>query len=87
MSCGKHHETPCEEVLQRAYEYIDGELGQLDYTKIKVHLDECAHCLDEYHHDELVKALVRRSCTETAPEQLRSRILATITTLRIEYDA
>jgi mycothiol system anti-sigma-R factor len=87
VSCGGHHETPCEEVLQRAYEYIDGELGQLDYAKVKVHLAECIGCLDEIDHDVLVKQLVRRSCSESAPEELRTRILATITTLRIEYDA
>jgi len=88
VSCGKHHETDCGEVLQRAYEYIDGEMGDLDCAKIAVHLQECGPCLDEYHRDELLKALVRRSCGgDPAPEQLRTRILASITTVQIRYDA
>jgi len=90
VSCGKEHETPCGEVLQRVFEYLDGEMPDLDCAKIRVHLEECAGCLDEYHQDELLKAIVRRSCAcETAPEDLRSRILASITvqTVQIRYDA
>ncbi len=87
MSCGKHHETDCGEVLQRAYEYIDGEMGDLDCAKIKVHLEECGPCLDEYEQNELLKALVRRSCgCDAAPAQLRTRILASLTTITIQYE-
>jgi hypothetical protein len=30
MSCGNPHETPCIEVLDRVYGYLDGELGDMD---------------------------------------------------------
>jgi mycothiol system anti-sigma-R factor len=87
VSCGKEHETPCTEVLQRVFEYLDGEMPDMDCTKIKVHLEECSHCLDEYDQDELVKAVVRRSCGGTAaPPELRTRIMATITTVQVRYD-
>jgi mycothiol system anti-sigma-R factor len=87
VSCGKEHETPCGEVLQRVFEYLDGEMAELDCAKIKTHLEECSGCLDEYQQDELLKAIVRRSCAcESAPEQLRTRILATITTLQVRYE-
>jgi mycothiol system anti-sigma-R factor len=87
VSCGKHHETPCDEVLQRVYEYLDGEMADLDCAKIKVHLEECSRCLDEYQQDELLKAIIRRSCAcEAAPEQLRTRILASITTVQVRYE-
>ena len=80
----------CDDALFRVYEYLDGEMADLDCAKIRIHLEECAGCLDEYHQDELLKAIVRRSCAcETAPEDLRSRILASITvqTVQIRYDA
>ena len=35
MSCGKPHETPCTEVLDRVYGYIDGELDDMDGVKIR----------------------------------------------------
>ncbi len=63
-------------------------MGAPDYAKIKQHLDECGPCLRQYDLDEAVKALVRRSCAcETAPDQLRLRILTRITEVRVEFGA
>ena len=82
MSCGNHHDTDCREVLDRVYEYLDGEMGPGDLTKIRVHLEECGPCLREYDLDEALKALVRRSCCEQAPSGLRERIMVRITEVR-----
>ncbi len=79
MSCGHPHETDCSEVLDRVYEYIDHEMADDDCATIKTHLDECAPCLAEFGLEQAVKALVHRSCgCDTAPEQLRGKILAKI---------
>ena len=87
MSCGKPHETDCSEVLDRVFEYLDNEMSTLDCAKIKQHLEECGPCLREYHLDEALKALVRRSCAcEHAPEQLRTRVLTRITQVRLELE-
>jgi mycothiol system anti-sigma-R factor len=87
VSCGKPHETDCSEVLDRVFEYLDNELGTLDCAKIKQHLEECGPCLREYHMDEMLKALIRRSCAcEPAPEALRVRVLTRITQVRLEMD-
>ena len=40
MSCGNPHEVPCSEVLDRVYTYLDGEMDQISYAKVQVHLDE-----------------------------------------------
>jgi len=88
VSCGKHHDTDCREVLDRVYEYLDGEMEQLDCAKIKQHLEECGPCLRQYDLDEALKALVRRSCAcEPAPEQLRARIMTRITTVLVQFEA
>jgi len=85
MSCGEPHETDCSEVLQRVYEYLDGEMNQLDLVKIRQHLEECAPCLRQYDLDIALKALVRRSCgCDKAPAELRERILVRITEARLE---
>jgi mycothiol system anti-sigma-R factor len=86
MSCGNHHDTNCRDVLDRVYEYLDGELGAPDYAKIKQHLDECGPCLRQFDLDEAVKMLVRRSCSEAAPDQLRLKILTRITQVRVQHD-
>ena len=75
--------TDCSEVLHRVYEYLDGEMTPADTVKIKHHLEECGPCLKEYDLDQALKALVKRSCAcEEAPVELRTSIMARITTIR-----
>jgi mycothiol system anti-sigma-R factor len=85
MSCGKPHETPCDEVLEQVYVYLDGEIGPDDCAKIREHLDECGPCLRQYGLDQAVKALVARSCgCDLAPEELRAKVLTRIREVRVE---
>ena len=49
---------PCDEVLNRVYGYLDGELDDIDCAKIRQHLDECGPCLREYGLQEAVKRVV-----------------------------
>jgi mycothiol system anti-sigma-R factor len=75
MSCGKHHDVDCQDVLRRVYLFIDQELADADYHEIRKHLDECAPCLHSVDMERLIKALVARSCTEQAPVELRQRVM------------
>jgi len=85
VSCGNPHETDCREVLNRVFEFLDGEMTSHDVDRIRQHLDECSPCLKEYDLDEALKALVRRSCgCESAPQTLRARILVQISEVRIQ---
>ena len=84
MSCGNPHETPCSEVLDRVYEYLDGELDRGRVHAIKEHLDECAPCLREFGLEEAVKALVKRSCCDAAPAELRAKVMSRIEAVRVE---
>ena len=83
MSCGNPHETPCAEVLDRVYEFIDGEItdGEKRHA-IKHHLDECGPCLAEFGLEEQVKAIVKRSCSDPAPAELRAKVLQHIAAAR-----
>ncbi len=77
--------TDCSETVLRIFEFLDGEMNQVDCARIQAHLDECAHCLTEYHLDQALKAVVKRSCgREPAPVQLRTTILASLTVVRVE---
>jgi mycothiol system anti-sigma-R factor len=84
MSCGKPHETPCSEVLDRVYEYLDGELDRDRVHVIKEHLEECAPCLREYGLEDAVKALLKRSCYDQAPPELRHKVMLRIAAVRVE---
>ena len=87
MSCGKPHETPCTEVLDRVYSYLDGELGDDGKAKIRQHLDECGPCLREYGLEEAVKRLVARHCgCDPVPSELRSKVLVRIRQVQTEIE-
>jgi mycothiol system anti-sigma-R factor len=87
MSCGKPHEVPCSEVLARVYSYLDGELEDPGYVRIREHLDECGPCLREYGLEELVKRLVHKCCGhETVPSELRAKVLTRIASVRAEIE-
>ena len=80
-----HDEFDCSRALLQAYDYLDGEMGPDDRSHIRQHLEECGPCLREYDLDQMLKALVRRSCAgESAPAELRMQILARITTVTVE---
>ncbi|MBO3087791.1 mycothiol system anti-sigma-R factor [Cellulomonas dongxiuzhuiae] len=72
----------CDEAVERLWEYVDSELGDLDQKRVQAHLDECAPCLEEEHVEVVLKQLVRRCCQEEAPAALRLRIREQLTVLR-----
>ena len=87
MSCGNPHETPCSEVLDRVYWYLDGEVSEDDCEHIRQHLDECGPCLREYGLEEAVK----RSSPSTAaaipvPRELRGKVLVRIRQVQAEIE-
>ena len=87
MSCGEPHETPCSEVLEAVYLYLDGEQDTAHREQVRIHLDECAPCLRQYGLEQAVKALVARSCgRDHAPTDLRDRVLLRIQQVRVEIE-
>jgi len=85
MSCGKPHETPCTEVLDRVYAYLDGELEAPTLAKIRQHLDECGPCFEEFGLDELVKKLVHKHCGhDRVPDELRVKVRIRIQQVQAE---
>ncbi|MGB7983152.1 MAG: mycothiol system anti-sigma-R factor [Candidatus Nanopelagicales bacterium] len=84
MSCGNPHELDCGEALEHLYEFLDGEVGELDHDRIATHLQECGPCLAEFDVERIVKAVVARSCCQVAPAQLRARLHAQIVSVRVQ---
>ena len=87
MSCGEPHETPCSEVLEAVYLYLDGEQDSENHEKVRLHLDECSPCLRQYGLEQAVKVLVARCCgSDPAPIDLRDRVLVRIKQVRLEIE-
>jgi hypothetical protein len=73
MSCGKPHETPCNEVLDLVYWYLDGEVSEDDCDHIRQHL--------------AVKRLVAKHCgCDPVPTELRSKVLVRIKQVQAEIE-
>ncbi|MBE2999882.1 mycothiol system anti-sigma-R factor [Nocardiopsis sp. HNM0947] len=82
---GKDNETPCSEVLDNLYTYIDGELEAGNYDVVREHLDGCSPCLEEYGLEEAVKKLVAKHCgCDPVPLDLRDKVLTRLARARNE---
>ncbi len=84
MSCGKHHETDCAEVLERLAFFVDHELADADYDQIQQHLDECQPCLDMLLFEQRMKVQLARSCAEPCPDAVRQRVRVRIREVHVE---
>ncbi len=71
----------CDKAKHDLEEYIHHELERTEYADITEHVAGCTDCSDELYIGVRLTEAVRRACNETAPEELRERI---VTRLRIE---
>jgi mycothiol system anti-sigma-R factor len=74
----------CADFLEQIVYLIDNELDAADCAAVRVHLDTCNPCLERYDLQRTVKAIVARSCTESAPEELRQRVRVRIREIQIQ---
>ena len=72
---GRDRSADCADFLERVAYLLDGELEESDIAEVRAHLRECAPCLHTYDLERTIKALVARSCAESAPAGLRDRVL------------
>ncbi|TIC88807.1 mycothiol system anti-sigma-R factor [Nocardioides sp. GY 10113] len=88
MSGHLHGDEPtneeCADFLERIVRLIDNELEEGDCTVVRAHIDTCSPCLERYDLQRTVKAIVARSCSETAPADLRAKVRLQIQQIRVE---
>ena len=73
----------CVDFLERIMRLIDNELEDGDCAIVRAHIDTCNPCLERYDLHRTVKALVARSCSETAPSDLRERVRIQIQQIQV----
>jgi mycothiol system anti-sigma-R factor len=64
----------CSDVLERLWEYLDGELGAAGAAGIREHLDRCARCYPQYDFQKAFKEFLRSQSGQPAPPALRRAI-------------
>jgi len=65
----------CAEVRARLHAYVDGELTVSDMTELDGHCVECRECAARVAAERELRQLLRRQPRDTAPPDLRARIL------------
>ena len=73
----------CVDFLERIMRMIDNELEEGDCAVVRAHIDTCNPCLERYDLQRTVKAIVARSCSETAPTELRERVRIQIQQIQV----
>ena len=68
----------CSKAKADLEEFLHGELCREDAADIREHMDDCEDCTTEHRVGVVLIETVRRACKETAPEELRTEILARI---------
>lgn len=68
--------TDCEKARRELEEYLHNELCAEDTADIREHMASCPDCESEHHVGVVLIEAVQRACRETAPEDLRTQVLA-----------
>jgi mycothiol system anti-sigma-R factor len=88
MMAHTHDDGPtneeCADFLERIMRLIDNELEEGDCAVVRAHIDTCNPCLERYDLQRTVKAIVARSCSETAPTELRERVRIQIQQIQVQ---
>lgn len=68
----------CKQVMERLYEYIDGELDEETIGRIREHLKKCKRCYPRYDFEAAFVRFLRERGRASAPPELQRKIFAAI---------
>lgn len=69
---------PCDHVIAKLWEYVDGDLDELRSERVRTHLDACERCFPEYDFRRAYLKFMRRCASPGVPPQLRRRIFEVV---------
>jgi anti-sigma factor (TIGR02949 family) len=74
----------CEEVFRRMDDFLDRELAPHEEAHVRVHLETCAECAQEYAFEDGILFAVKQKLRRVAvPPELRDRIERTLASTRL----
>jgi anti-sigma factor (TIGR02949 family) len=69
---------PCDQVIRRLWDYVDGELDPESAAALRAHLDMCSRCLPQYDFQKAYRAFALRTSSQVVPPHLRRRVFEAI---------
>lgn len=74
----------CAEAVKQLWEYLDGELAEHDRAAIEEHLGFCRRCCGEVEFAQELRAFLAREAGEELPDEVRTRLIATLDDLEAQ---
>jgi len=71
----------CAEAVRQLWEYLDGVVEETDREAIEEHLSFCRHCCGELDFAEELRHFLARPDEPGLPDDVKARLLATLTEL------
>ena len=66
----------CHDALRLVHDYLDGELDHVPAEQVRAHFDVCQQCYPHLRLENAFRDALRRASTrQTAPEELRTKVL------------
>jgi len=65
----------CDKAKQELEEFLHHELSAQDAADVAEHLENCVDCTGDHLVGLTLTEKVRKACQETAPSELRDRVL------------
>lgn len=75
---GSEEPGDCDEVIERLYVYLDGELTEERRIKIRRHLDDCGPCLKAFDFEFELRRVIAHKCQDRVPDSLLARVRAAL---------
>ncbi len=67
----------CHDCVERLYAFLDTELTEAEISQIRVHLEGCDDCDENFVFEARFLEQLRECCTsDVAPADLRRRVIA-----------
>ncbi|PZE28922.1 MULTISPECIES: zf-HC2 domain-containing protein [unclassified Curtobacterium] len=68
----------CSKAKAELEEFLHDELERDDLADIREHMAGCEDCSSEHRVGVVLMTAVQRACKETAPEDLRTQVIAAL---------
>jgi anti-sigma factor (TIGR02949 family) len=68
----------CDKAKQELEEFLHHELSAKDAAEVAEHLENCVDCTGDHLVGLTLTEKVRKACQETAPSDLRDRVLSAL---------
>lgn len=78
------HDCGCQSA-ERIADFLHNGLCHEDSADIRKHIENCPECQDKEYLETMLTTVIKRSCQEVAPEELRASILTKLRSAQSQH--